>query len=776
MSISYLSTAAHQSSKHHSMERTTNKIRGLFRKKTDEESAGRPAVHNKHESPKPHFSPGHAAQDKGTRKGKDRRSGKGMWRPKKRKGEWESISGRHLTLQEVSVNDLCLLEIEYLQREAVTRLQKMDVAVSHGILKGFSARGVFQRLSSNSQARRRISDKEMQHAVFGQPLEALAGNAIPAPAPVLHTMHSATSSPALTYLDQQCHTPSPSSPTRTSDTSTEEFNATPSNTSSASLDVFSVVSPPSPRTLRRQALTPPEQQVPMIVRKAIEHLDTKGVKVEGLFRIPGSKARIAELRERIDAGLDVELTEDTNPHDVACLLKEFFRSLPEPLLTKELYYPFLSTTKFENPGRRRDALRLLCVLLPQPNRDTLKELLQFLSRVALHSYGMILIDGTEESGNRMTEQNLATVLGPNLLHKESKRKPPPKSGGDQYQVLKQDPEELSNVAKVIEDLIRMHKNVFTIPPELQDPVLRQILLVDPDAIDQILKKRCIDQGLQLPPPEDAGVEQSKAPLVPSETSLTTFSAVHSESAHDRNDSLSDSQRTLEEALETLNQYINDELSPAKTLSNVNSTQSPLASSKSPLVTTESSSTMVDSPSSSIMTVEEGARKSCSPLVLSKELYASADSAFSNNSSSHSSTEAVSDTVSCSEVNTLSCNLECGDKGFMDNVGYAATPPLKGSGGLVATHSMPTLMLDSISRNTFEATSGEKGRTRKANSKWRHQNKMGELYEIQRSPILSSKEQRQFYDVLCGIPSGHTPTNTAFSVPASAPISEDGTVM
>ena len=48
-----------------------------------------------------------------------------------------------------------------------------------------------------------------------------------------------------------------------------------------------------------------------------------------------------------------------------------------------------------NPGQRRDALRFLCLLLPQANRDTLQELLQFLSRVALHSDGIILIDGTE---------------------------------------------------------------------------------------------------------------------------------------------------------------------------------------------------------------------------------------------------------------------------------------------------------------------------------------------------------------------------------------------
>lgn len=44
-----------------------------------------------------------------------------------------------------------------------------------------------------------------------------------------------------------------------------------------------------------------------------------------------------------DSGQDVELTDDMNPHDVACLLKEFFRSLPEPLLTRDLYHPFLAT-------------------------------------------------------------------------------------------------------------------------------------------------------------------------------------------------------------------------------------------------------------------------------------------------------------------------------------------------------------------------------------------------------------------------------------------------
>ena len=46
-------------------------------------------------------------------------------------------------------------------------------------------------------------------------------------------------------------------------------------------------------------------------------------------------------------------------------------------------------------GLQKSALRYLVILLPRPNRDTLQELLQFLCRVALHSNGIILMDGTE---------------------------------------------------------------------------------------------------------------------------------------------------------------------------------------------------------------------------------------------------------------------------------------------------------------------------------------------------------------------------------------------
>ena len=78
---------------------------------------------------------------------------------------------------------------------------------------------------------------------------------------------------------------------------------------------------------------------------------------------------------------------------------------------------FLFFLEVESRSDRRDCLRLLCMLLPQANRDTLQQLLCFLDQVAMYSSEIILIDGTESMGNRMTEENLALIFGPNILHK-----------------------------------------------------------------------------------------------------------------------------------------------------------------------------------------------------------------------------------------------------------------------------------------------------------------------------------------------------------------------
>ena len=87
------------------------------------------------------------------------------------------------------------------------------------------------------------------------------------------------------------------------------------------------------------------------------------------------------------------------------------------LLCTFMIYPICTRTEVEPRSKRRDTLRLLCLLLPKPNRDTLKCLLHFLNQVALHSNDIIMMDGTEEQGNKMSEENLGMIMGPNILHK-----------------------------------------------------------------------------------------------------------------------------------------------------------------------------------------------------------------------------------------------------------------------------------------------------------------------------------------------------------------------
>lgn len=52
-----------------------------------------------------------------------------------------------------------------------------------------------------------------------------------------------------------------------------------------------------------------------------------------------------QLREDFDNGIDVVLDEEHSVHDVAALLKEFLRDMPDPLLPRELYRAFLHANR-----------------------------------------------------------------------------------------------------------------------------------------------------------------------------------------------------------------------------------------------------------------------------------------------------------------------------------------------------------------------------------------------------------------------------------------------
>lgn len=113
------------------------------------------------------------------------------------------------------------------------------------------------------------------------------------------------------------------------------------------------------------------------------------------------KHKIYLLQIRVDEGKDLV---DALPLDIASLVKQFFRELPDPLLTSILYNNFLRCTFIEDESEKLTAVLFLCLLLPSPNLNTLRFIMHFLATVAALS-----------DQNKMDASNLAICLTPNIL-------------------------------------------------------------------------------------------------------------------------------------------------------------------------------------------------------------------------------------------------------------------------------------------------------------------------------------------------------------------------
>lgn len=70
------------------------------------------------------------------------------------------------------------------------------------------------------------------------------------------------------------------------------------------------------------------------------------------------------------------------PYDLATLVKQFCRELPEPLFPSELHESLLKAQTLSNMEDRTSALQLLSCLLPARSSSCLQYLFGFLSKVS----------------------------------------------------------------------------------------------------------------------------------------------------------------------------------------------------------------------------------------------------------------------------------------------------------------------------------------------------------------------------------------------------------
>eukprot|EP01090_Pellita_catalonica_P023773 TRINITY_DN9973_c0_g1_i2.p1 TRINITY_DN9973_c0_g1~~TRINITY_DN9973_c0_g1_i2.p1 ORF type:complete len:443 (-),score=69.11 TRINITY_DN9973_c0_g1_i2:905-2170(-) len=145
--------------------------------------------------------------------------------------------------------------------------------------------------------------------------------------------------------------------------------------------------------------------LPSVVEDCIKILEVHGPTVEGLFRIPGSKAVISELKMAYDRGEDVGISSCDDYHVVGGLLKLFLREMPNPCIPCDQYDDFIAITKKKVEfSAVKDTIKSGLQKLPEPNKILLHHLFRLLYKVSENS-----------SVTKMNVSNLAIVFGPNLL-------------------------------------------------------------------------------------------------------------------------------------------------------------------------------------------------------------------------------------------------------------------------------------------------------------------------------------------------------------------------
>ncbi|XP_078790294.1 rho GTPase-activating protein 12 isoform X5 [Oryzias latipes] len=150
--------------------------------------------------------------------------------------------------------------------------------------------------------------------------------------------------------------------------------------------------------------------VPHFVKLCIDHVESKGLSIDGLYRVSGNLAVIQKLRFAVNHDEKVNLSDPKweDIHVTTGALKMFFRELSEPLFTYALFQQFVNAIKMNDYRQRVQAIKDLVRQLPKPNHDTMQALFKHLMKV---------IDHSEE--NRMSNQSIAIVFGPTLLRPET---------------------------------------------------------------------------------------------------------------------------------------------------------------------------------------------------------------------------------------------------------------------------------------------------------------------------------------------------------------------
>lgn len=152
-----------------------------------------------------------------------------------------------------------------------------------------------------------------------------------------------------------------------------------------------------------------DRTIPVIVEKCIDAVEALALDYEGIYRKTGGSGQsrmITGLFERGDYD-SINLLDTDRFNDicsVTSVLKNYFRSLPVPLLTFDLHEQFMTAVELRDPALKSKTMSELVEAMPKEHYDTVKMLMLHLNHVCQQS-----------EVNLMNGRNLGLVFGPTLM-------------------------------------------------------------------------------------------------------------------------------------------------------------------------------------------------------------------------------------------------------------------------------------------------------------------------------------------------------------------------
>lgn len=149
-----------------------------------------------------------------------------------------------------------------------------------------------------------------------------------------------------------------------------------------------------------------DRKISYVIELCVCCLLEKGLYEEGLLRVGCAGSKLRRFRSAIDANVIVPPfpAEYQDVHVIASVLKSYLRDLPDPLLTYQLYNEFVSAAQRPTEDKRKKAILNAVNQLPTGHYLNLRYLTKFLSILA-----------AKHQHNKMSSQNIAIVMSPNLL-------------------------------------------------------------------------------------------------------------------------------------------------------------------------------------------------------------------------------------------------------------------------------------------------------------------------------------------------------------------------